>query len=293
MNKGKKNKKKNKSPLDQFYTKPEIAEKYYKITLKYVKKYTNIDSKNYFFLEPSAGTGAFFNLMDKKKRFGFDIDPKDSEIVKKDFLTTTHTDIPELCITIGNPPFGKRSKLAIEFFNHSAKFSNVIAMIVPLQFRKWSVQSKLEANFRLIYDTLLDENSFIFNNKPFNVNCCFQIWTKDITTKRNLRLLKKPPIKHPDFNMWQYNNTKQALSVFDNDFDFAVPRQGYYDYERKEVDKNKCEKHIQWILFKAHSKESLNKLLTLNFKTIAKKNTSTPGFGKADVVEHYNKKGKK
>ncbi len=77
------------------------------------------------------------------------------------------------------------------------------------------------------------------------------------------------------------------MKVFDNDFDFAVPRQGYYDYNRKETDKNKCEKNIQWILFKANNNEILQRLKNIDFVKLSKKNTSVFGFGKADVVEEY------
>lgn len=48
-------------------------------------------------------------------------------------------------------------------------------------------------------------------------------------------------------------------------------------------------RHTQWIFFKAHSPKILNQLLKLDYETLSKKNISTPGFGKADVIEAYNK----
>lgn len=57
----------------------------------------------------------------------------------------------EKMIAIGNPPFGKRLKLAIDFFNHCTKFCHTIAFIVPVQFRKFGVQRHLDKDFHLIY----------------------------------------------------------------------------------------------------------------------------------------------
>lgn len=90
---------------------------------------------NDLFLEPSAGNGSFLNYLNNY--VALDIAPEDARIKKQDFLSYT----PSITnfITIGNPPFGKRSKLAIEFFNKASEMSNVIAFIVPVSFMKWSV----------------------------------------------------------------------------------------------------------------------------------------------------------
>jgi hypothetical protein len=68
------------------------------------------------FLEPSAGCGNFLNYLNNY--IALDIKPEDDRIIKQDFLkwTTEQDDL----ITIGNPPFGSRSKMAINFFNHAA-----------------------------------------------------------------------------------------------------------------------------------------------------------------------------
>ena len=63
--------------------------------------------------------------------------PEDERIIEQDFLEYTNSSTN--LITIGNPPFGSRSKLAIDFFNKAATMSNVIAFIVPVSFMKWSV----------------------------------------------------------------------------------------------------------------------------------------------------------
>jgi predicted RNA methylase len=284
--------------LGQFYTKPEVAKKCYDLVVSFLQNINKIQ-----FIEPSAGTGSFFNLLPNKyiqynknkykTRLGFDIDPKEKQIEKKDFLNdylNVNILLPKIrVVIIGNPPFGNRSSLAIKFFNKAIRYGDTVAFIVPLQFKKWSVQSKLNKEFKLIKELLLDKNSFTFNNKDYGVRCVFQIWTKLDTQCKNLRILTKPQIQHKDFEMWQYNNTKKTLKYFDYTWDFAVVRQGYYDYTKLITNKTKLNPKRQWIFFKASSNVILQRLKNLNFTQLSKNNTTVPGFGKADVIKEYVK----
>ena len=293
-----------KKELNQFYTKEVIAKKCYDLTIDtLIHIYTAQYTRKIQFIEPSAGTGSFLRLLPNKciqynknkykTRLGFDIDPKDKEIEKKDFLIE-NLDISILLpkdrvIIVGNPPFGNRSKLAIAFFNKSAQYATTIAFIVPLQFRKWSVHSKLDKRFKLIKELPLDKNSFIFDDKSYGVGCVFQIWTTLDTTYKNMRIVSKPQIQHQDFDMWQYNNTPGALKYFDYHWDFAVVRQGYYDYTELIMYKSDLNTKKQWIFFKAGDNETLQKLKAIDFEELSKNNTTVPGFGKADVIKEYNK----
>lgn len=279
---------------DQFYTKPEVAKKCFDDFKEFIVK-AKVPVKDYYYIEPSAGCGSFYQVLPKEKRIGIDIDPRKIEgfdskgIIKHDFLTWKPKQKKKY-IVIGNPPFGHRSKLAIKFFNHSAKMADVIAFVVPRQFKKYSVHSVLDKEFKLVRDYELKDNSFYTpDGKDKIVRCNFQIWTKLNTGKKNLRILTPPPIKHKDFEMYQYNNTPGALKFFKKEWDFAVPRQGYEDYTRREKNAKKCEKNKQWIMFKAVNKEIKDRLYNMDFVKLARKNTTIYGFGKADVVEEYNK----
>ena len=68
--------KQNKNGLDKFYTNKDIA-------LKCYNQLTSlIDVNDYdIHLEPSAGSGSFFNIMDETKKIGLDIDPKNKSIL--------------------------------------------------------------------------------------------------------------------------------------------------------------------------------------------------------------------
>lgn len=270
--------------LDQFYTQNEIA----KYCSDIIKRFFDIDK--YKVLEPSAGCGAFLDYFDNW--YACDIDPKRDDIERKNFLVDDISDnlIGNSIITIGNPPFGKKSKLAIAFINKAFEYSNIVGFILPIQFLKYSAQKQVRPDAKLIYSENLPEDSFIFKGKNYSVRCCFQIWVINDNNYPNLRITTPPTTKHKDFEMWQYNNTIQASKYFDKNeykWDFAVPRQGYKDYSIREINPDNMDRRTQWIFFKANNEETLNKLLNIDFDKLSKNNTSTPGFGKADVINEY------
>ena len=278
--------------LDMFYTKPAVALECYNIVKKILKDFIDIKT---FWVEPSAGSGSFLNIIEGKK-IGFDINPKNENILKLDFLR--HENILqyfseyENIITIGNPPFGSRAKKAIDFFNKSAEFSSHIAFILPNQFKKYSAQSKLNSSFKLIHQDDLDENSFLVDDKDYKIRCVFQIWTRIDTGDKDIRIVNRPEITHKDFEIFQYNNTKEALKFFDKEtykWDFAVPRQGFYDYNTKITDEKDLNTKIQWAFFKAKNKKILARLKKIDFEKLAKNNTIILGFGKHDVIKEYIK----
>lgn len=280
--------------LDQFFTQDEVAKTCLdKITS--ILKQLNYDTKKTYFVEPSAGDGAFCRaLRDSGNNFSaYDIDKKQDYIKQNDYLQTDiSTELPrkENVVIIGNPPFGKRAKLAVDFINISFRYSNTVAFILPLQFNKYSAQKQINPLANLVYNERLNEESFLFEGKKYSVRCCLQIWTTKKTLP-DMRLRQPPQIQHRDFEMWQYNNTREAEKYFDKSkyhWDFAVPRQGYKDYTIKETDPKKMDKRTQWIFFRAKNANARRNLMRLDFEKLSHKNTSTPGFGKADVIEAYN-----
>jgi hypothetical protein len=86
--------------------------------------------------------------------------------------------LPTNSVTIGNPPFGKNASLAVRFFNHSAQFSEVIAMILPRTFRKSSLQNRLDCHFELAAEYEVARDAFIYEGQPYDVPCVFQIWQR-------------------------------------------------------------------------------------------------------------------
>lgn len=294
----------NKTELDQFYTNPLIAKKLTSIFTTEIKK---LGYQKITFIEPAAGTGNFLTAIKEigknnpfisKKILAFDIEPKTEQenIIQTDFLKiplTKYLAKPDQknYVVIGNPPFGKKGKLAAEFINKAAKISDTIGFILPLTFRRWSIQSKLDKYLQLIYDINLEPNSFLANDKIFSLNACFQIWTKRKTEQKDLRIKERPIIKHPDFEMYLHNNTRPTLRFFDKgkyNWDFAVVRQGFYDYSQKIETEKQLFKNRQYIFFKSKNGLAKQKLLQLDFAKLSQKNTIIPGFGKNDIIIAYN-----
>ena len=271
--------------LDKFYTKQDVAKQCISF-LRDVCPEINEDSK---FLEPSAGNGSFSKQL--SNCLALDIEPEDESIQKQDFYTfnSSYTKY----ITIGNPPFGKRSKTAIDFFNIAAKYSEVIAFIVPVSFMKWSVQKELNKEFKLVDYFYLKDNSFLDRDKDFSVRTVFQIWKRN--SEIDKRLKKAPPIKHNDFDIWQYNATPAAEKTIDEDWEIATYRQGYHDYNELfthldyDIIKEKMlgTKKQQFFFIKPKNDKVKEKILKMDFNALAERNTSTPGFGKGDFVSYY------
>jgi len=183
-----------KQNLDKFYTIPSIVD-------KCIASVTKLQEWNKWdmVVEPSAGNGSFLLKIPSKEKIGIDILPEHTDIIKQDFLTYLPPKEKKNILVIGNPPFGKVSSLAIKFFNHSAKWANMIAFIIPRTFRKISVQNKLNANFHLVFDEEIPTTPCSFTPN-MNVKCCFQIWEKR-DYKRDIIKLK---ISHEDWDFLQF-----------------------------------------------------------------------------------------
>ena len=185
--------------LDKFYTKISIVEQC--LSLLDLSKYDLI-------IEPSAGNGSFSKKMNC---IAFDLEPEADSIIKADWFKVDKTKYSGKILIIGNPPFGQQNTLSVSFFNESAKIADTIAFILPLSFKKISLQNRLDLNFSLKEELILPENSFILNEEEYSVPCVFQIWERGIIRKKvNLPITS---------NLIDF--TKDSLNA-----DFRVPRVG-------------------------------------------------------------------
>jgi hypothetical protein len=208
--------KSNENGLDQFYTNSDIALKCY-IKLKEIININEYD----IHLEPSAGLGSFFNIMDTTKKLGLDIDPKNENINKMNFFDYKPKNNKKYLV-VGNPPFGKVSSLAVKFFNKSAEFSNCIAFIIPRTFKRVSLQNKLNLNFKLIYNEDLPINPCCFTPK-MTAKCCFQIWIKSDEKRKIIKYDKS----HKDFNFLKHGpKDEKKQPTPPNNCDFVIKAYG-------------------------------------------------------------------
>ncbi len=175
---------------DKFYTSQPAAKKF----IELIEQHVDLDAFDNI-IEPSAGAGALLKHL-PEWTIGVDIEPDVRGIINHDFLTWEYPKGKN--ITIGNPPFGKRSDLAVKFFNRAARNSGVVAFIVPVTWEKYSIHRRLREGWALIASERLPEKSFELDGKPYAVRCCMQIWVKQDDS--GMRLMSRPDGNNPYFD---------------------------------------------------------------------------------------------
>ena len=252
--------------LDQFYTDPNYAQYFYNKILEHV----NVDDFD-IVLEPSAGTGNFYNLFPAAKRVGVDLEPKAQGVIKQNFFDY-QPKINSKVITIGNPPFGKNSTLAIQFFNHAAKFSDVIAFVLPRTFKKDSVINRLDKNFHLVYEEIVPDNSFIFNDNPYNVWCCAQIWVKKSEARETIK-------------RYTFKDVSKWFEIVEPEHaDFSVQRVGGKAGVIRTVD-FKSYSPLSHYYIKQHDPKVLNVFQTINFQNVKFNTAGNPSISPSELIK--------
>ena len=251
--------------LDQFYTKRTVAlDLFTKFNAIVLSK--GLISNDW--LEPSAGAGAFYDLMPSNK-LGLDLDVKVNNVIKADFLTYN---LPKNnYVVLGNPPFGNNSSLAVKFFNKCALHSVIIGFVVPKTFKKDSVKSKLDRSFHLIFEEDLGKNSFELNGKDYDVPCVFQIWIKKI----DLRTLEKRILVHEDFEFLSKSTA-----------DFAIQRVGVAAGKVK-VDFTKYAEASHYFI---KANESVRRIFEkIDWSSVKHNTAGNPSISKSELIDLYVK----
>ena len=187
--------------LDQFYTAPHEVDK----CMESISNH-NISLDSYdIVLEPSAGTGAFFERFPENNRIGLDLEPKMQGIEKMDFFHYSPATLYEnnkRVITVGNPPYGRAGNLAIQFVNRSGEWSEYVCMVLPRSFRKDSIQNRINLNLHLIHEH--DVQDFILPDGSIHkVNSVFQIWEKRQYKRNKI-------VKSKTTDLWEWVKPEEA-----------------------------------------------------------------------------------
>ena len=165
---------------DQFFTPTETAAYCYRVLCAKLEE-LGIDETKINYIEPSAGAGSFLEVLPADRRTGIDIEPRLSEVIQGDYLGWRPS--TKNNIVAGNPPFGLRGHLALRFINHSSKFADFVAFILPQLFEsdgKGSPKKRVEG-YNLIHSEKLDTSFTDPEGKEIPVNTVFQIWSKNFT----------------------------------------------------------------------------------------------------------------
>lgn len=255
---------------DQFYTCAETA----LLCMRKVRPVASLLGPDVLYLEPSAGAGAFLDLLPKTNRLGLDIVPNHPEVFAQDFLAyelpETFANLP--IIVVGNPPFGRNSSLAVKFVNKAATIADIVAFILPKTFQKRSTVRRLDPRLHLIAEHELPSFSFSFEGRPWDVPCVFQIWER----RAELRVDVTGPRNHSDF--W---------FVRRGEADFAIRRVGrsagrvFRDFE----DYSRTSHHF----VKAGDPERVIQALeAIDWSQVRGLTAGVPCVGKEEIVRLYS-----
>jgi hypothetical protein len=159
---------------DQFFTPRNIAE----LCWNKFNALIDVDISKYIFIEPSAGDGSFLKILPVGS-IGIDIEPRAENILQFDYLQWKPSDSNKY-IVFGNPPFGLRGHVALNFINHSHEFADYVCFILPQLFEsdgKGSPRKRVK-NYNLIHSEKLSAMFYSPDNQHVKVNGVFQIWSK-------------------------------------------------------------------------------------------------------------------
>ena len=179
---------------EQYYTNAAVVD----LCLEEVQKHIGLTGRT--LLEPCGGTGEFIKGFQRigiptSNIISYDIEPLHWLVQEANYLETDFSAYKNL-VAITNPPFGRASSLAKQFFNHAAEHCEYICYIVPKSWRKWTTHNALPLNFHLIADIDMPNRGFYLpdGSTPDEdvLSTVFQIWQRK---KKKRKLIKVPDHK--------------------------------------------------------------------------------------------------
>lgn len=161
---------------DQYFTKQSVVEYCYNLVVNKLNE-LNIDIRDYIFVEPSAGNGAFLSVL-PDDTIALDIEPQHDKVVQQDFLDWEPAPNQKY-IVIGNPPFGLRGHQALRFILKALQFADFCCFILPPLFNssgKGTPGKRVPGN--LILSEPCDSTYTYPDGQDVEVQTIFQIWTR-------------------------------------------------------------------------------------------------------------------
>jgi len=152
----------------------------------------------------------FLDYLDRENvpYLAYDIEPEDNRIIKQDFLELELEYKKGRCV-IGNPPYGTRNTLSVQFFKKSIQLSDYIAFILPI--------SQFNNNQQMYeFDLIHSENLGIHIYTDRELNCCLNVYKRPLN-----ELNKKPNFKLKDLEIIEYRRDGRDIKIPDG-YDYAM-----------------------------------------------------------------------
>ena len=277
---------------DQFFSPHETALYCYNKFQEILKQY-NEDESKYTYIEPSAGSGRFLNILPKNRRIGIDIEPRHEEIICDDYLTWYPSDVEKKYIVIGNPPFGLRGQMALKFINHSYKFADYVCFILPQLFESdgKGVPRKRVHGYNLIHSEKLNSNFQDPDNKIVKVECIFQIWSKhQINMDYKIKEIDETKLKVYSLSDGGTPSTTRNKK-YHNICDVYLPSTCFGKENMKYYDSFDClpNKKGYGIIFSSNKEENIMKFKSLNWSEIAFLSTNSAyNIRSSQIMNQFN-----
>jgi hypothetical protein len=263
--------------LEQYFTCRNLSAK----CLAAVEKHFDITSFK-LILEPSAGDGAFFSILPKSNRVGIDLEPMAEGILKADFLKWEPPLFEDNILTIGNPPFGQRGALAVDFVNRACQFSRVVAFILPRTFRKDTFFNRVDSMFHLVEQFDCDDFRTPSGEKV-TVKSVFQIWER--RSRKRAQITRDQC--HEDFELKHAHLSRisqEELLNLRSNYDFAIAQVGA-NFSPRDVFEVK--KGSYWFV-KELRPGVMDIFKKLDFGFLDGLNLSFKSLSKKDIIQAYN-----
>lgn len=261
---------------EQYFTSPELA----RACVDLVAQHFEL-SEFERIIEPSAGAGAFVDLLPAHSRMALDLHPGHPEVARADFLTWRPPAVSGPVLTIGNPPFGQRGALAVAFLRHACAVSDVVAFVLPRSFNKYTFQNRVPLDFHLVASFPCEE--FLRPDGSLaQVKAVFQVWEKRAQPRSPIR----PPSSHPHFALRHAHVsrlTAEELQVLRRDYEFAVAQVGSSFRPRPAA---VVDKGSQWFV-RPLVPGVRERFELLDFTFLDGMNTAHKSLSKRDIVTAY------
>jgi len=263
--------------LERFYTR--------NITAEYIVD--KLKNKPWFrsateFLEPCAGAGVWLDTLQSRQphtpRLAYDLDPRHPLVKKQDYLKL-NLGYKRGRVAIGNPPFGRRGKLAKQFINKLADECDYIVFLLPLSFVKPTLISDINPYLHKVEEMVM--GNCIFSGPDVSgttkVACVLQVWKKEPFPREKEEVV----LTHEDFTF--VKDPTQA--------DFGVRTHGSGVGE-VQTNLTGNESKTTWRFIRVADRNNISSVVkvfsNLPIKERANStSTKQPCVGKRDLVELY------